>query len=130
MNTIVTEPCCSEDEVVRLVHAFYARVRRDPELGPIFERHVADWDAHLRHLVDFWSAMLRGTRRFSGAPMARHLALPGLSADLFRRWLAIFGETTAGLGNPAMKAQADARAAQIANRFWQHYQLNRRAPAG
>ncbi|MEQ4573888.1 MAG: group III truncated hemoglobin, partial [Gammaproteobacteria bacterium] len=61
MNTIVTEPCCSEDEVVRLVHAFYARVRRDPELGPIFERHVADWDAHLRHLVDFWSAMLRGT---------------------------------------------------------------------
>lgn len=125
MNTTTADTCCSEDEVVRLVHAFYAQVRRDPRLGPIFERHVADWDAHLGHLVDFWSALLRGTRRFSGAPMARHLALPGLDAELFRRWLEIFGQTTAQLGNPAMKAQADAHAARIAERFWHHYRLNR-----
>ncbi|MFT4248733.1 MAG: group III truncated hemoglobin [Pseudomonas sp.] len=125
-----TESCCSEEEVVRLVHTFYARVRQDPILGPIFERHVEDWDHHLAHLVDFWSTMLRGTRRFSGAPMARHLALPGLDAELFQRWLAIFGETTTQLGNPAMKAQADTRAAQIAERFWHHYRLNQRVAPG
>lgn len=70
-----------------LVHRFYARVRKDPLLGPVFARHVPDWDAHLAHLVDFWSALLRGTRRFSGAPMPKHMALPGLQPALFRRWL-------------------------------------------
>lgn len=114
--------------MVRLVHTFYARVRLDPQLGPIFQRHVADWDAHLAHLVDFWSALLRGTRRFTGAPMARHLALPGLDASLFQRWLLLFGQTTSDLGNPALKAQADMRAAQIAERFWQHYRLTLATP--
>ena len=33
---------CTEEEVMRLVHSFYARVRNDPVLGPIFESHIAD----------------------------------------------------------------------------------------
>ncbi|KAF1686147.1 preprotein translocase subunit TatC [Pseudoxanthomonas broegbernensis] len=115
--------CCSEEDVVALVHRFYARVRLDPDLGPVFERHVADWPAHLAHLVDFWSALLRGTRRFSGAPMPRHMALPGLNAALFRRWLELFAQTTAELGNPAMQSEADTRARMIAERFWQQYQV-------
>ncbi len=118
-----TAPCCSEEEVVLLVHGFYARVRHDPLLGPVFDRHVHDWDAHLAHLVDFWSAMLRGTRRFSGAPMPRHMALPGLNPALFERWLQLFARTTAESGNPAMQAEADARATLIARRFWQRYQV-------
>lgn len=114
--------CCTEDEVIRLVHGFYAQVRLDPLLGPVFERHVGNWDLHLQHLVDFWSAMLRGTRRFAGAPMARHLALPGLDARMFARWLELFAATTTLLGNPALKAVADARATQIGARFWDQYQ--------
>jgi len=117
------EACCSEDEVVALVHRFYAKVRVDPLLGPIFNRHVHDWDAHLAHLVNFWSAMLRGTRRFNGNPMPKHMALAGLNPQLFQRWLALFGETTEQLGNPALKREADARAALIAERFWQRYQV-------
>jgi len=117
------DACCSEDEVVALVHRFYAKVRVDPLLGPIFNQHVHDWDAHLAHLVDFWSAMLRGTRRFNGAPMPKHMALPGLRPTLFRRWLMLFGETTEQLGNAALKLEADARAALIAERFWQRYQV-------
>ncbi|MCD9033848.1 group III truncated hemoglobin [Luteimonas sp. Y-2-2-4F] len=116
-------PCCTEEEIVALVHRFYARVRRDPDLGPMFERHIDDWDAHLAQLVDFWSTMLLGTRRFNGAPMPRHMALPGLTPARFERWLALFGETTAELGNPALEAEADARAAQIADRFWQRYRI-------
>lgn len=115
---------CTEDEVIALVHRFYARVRQDPDLGPVFDRHVADWPAHLAHLVDFWSALLRGTRRFSGAPMPRHMALPGLTAALFERWLELFAQTTTELGNPVMKAEADTRARMIAQRFWQQYQVS------
>lgn len=79
-----TAATCGEDDIVTLVHGFYAKVREDAMLGPIFERHVNDWDAHLALLVDFRSALLRGTRRFKGSPVTRHLALPGLEASLFR----------------------------------------------
>lgn len=116
---------CSEDDVTRLVHAFYARVRQDPVLGPIFNAHVDDWDHHLAQLVDFWSSMLRRTGRFSGAPMPKHAALPGLNADLFQRWLALFRETAALQPNLAMGQQACAMAERIAQSLWLGYQMNR-----
>jgi len=118
-----SDTCCSEAEVVALVQRFYTKVRADALLGPIFNHHIHDWDAHLTHLTDFWSAMLRGTRRFSGMPMPKHMALPGLNPGLFHRWLTLFGQTTEELGNPDLKRQADARAALIAERFWQRYQV-------
>lgn len=114
----------SEDDIVALVHRFYANVREDAVLGPIFTRHVDDWDAHLALLVDFWSALLRGTRRFRGAPVTRHNALPGLDAALFERWLALFDATTTSLGHPLLKAEADAQARLIATRLWQRYREN------
>ena len=60
---------CTEEEVSRLVHGFYASVRKDAVLGPVFEEHVRDWDRHLPTMVDFWSGALRGTARFRGAPL-------------------------------------------------------------
>jgi hemoglobin len=69
---------CTEEEVVRLVHTFYSKVRNDAGLAPIFESHVVDWDRHLAKMVDFCSSALRGTARYSGTPIPRHAALPGL----------------------------------------------------
>lgn len=112
---------CTEEQVTRMVHAFYARVRADPLLGPVFATHVDDWPAHLAQLVDFWSAMLRGTRRFSGAPVQRHNALPGLDAAMFERWLALFAATTAELGNPAMQHLADEMARRVAANLQARY---------
>ena len=117
---------CSEDEIRTLVHEFYAKVRADPVLGPIFERHVDDWDKHLAMLTDFWSSTLLGTRRFTGAPMPKHAALPGLDADLFQRWLALFHETTAEQPNRAMGDRALELAHRIARSLWYGYQLSRR----
>lgn len=105
---------CSEEEIVQLVHAFYARVRADNILGPVFDRHVHDWPAHLSQLVDFWSAMLRGTRRFSGAPVQRHMALGTLDRAMFERWLALFARTTAESGNDAMQQVANGMAERVA----------------
>lgn len=118
---------CNEEEVARLVHAFYARVRQDAALGPIFEAGVDDWDAHLAKLVDFWSSILRRTGRFSGAPMPRHAALPGLTAELFTRWLALFRETAQAQPNQAMAAQACLAAERIAQSLWMGYQMQRSA---
>lgn len=116
---------CTEDEVERLVHAFYARARRDAVLGPIFDAHITDWDAHLAKLVDFWSAILRRTSRFSGAPMPKHAALPGLRAELFQRWLSLFRDVAAAQPNRAMGLQACAMAERIAQSLWLGYQAAR-----
>lgn len=114
---------CSEDEISALVHAFYAKVRRDPLLGPIFNGHVSDWDAHLVKLTDFWSSILLGTGRFSGAPMPKHAALPGLNAALFQHWLALFRETADEQPNRAMAERACEMARRIARSLWLGYQI-------
>jgi hemoglobin len=67
---------CTGDEASRLVHDFYARVRLDEQLGPISDARVHDWPAHLAQLTDFWPAVPRGTRRFRGAPVPKHMAAP------------------------------------------------------
>ena len=114
----------TEEEIAKLVHTFYAKARKDPSLGPIFEAHVIDWDAHFVQMTNFWSAQLRGTSRFRGAPMPKHIVLPELTAELFERWLQLFRQTTDELGNPSLQQQADAIASFIATRLWQGYQVN------
>jgi len=136
-----TPDLCTEEEVTRLVHGFYGAVRQDAVLGPIFEAHVRQWDRHLATMVDFWSGALRGTARFrgapmpkhaalpvqsgqGGAPMPKHAALPGLDGQLFQRWLALFRQTTATLGNDAMAERANELAARIAESLWYGYQVS------
>jgi hemoglobin len=120
-----TPDLCTEEEVTRLVHSFYGGVRQDTVLGPIFEAHISQWDRHLATMVDFWSAALRGTARFRGAPMPKHAALPGLNVQLFQRWLALFRQTTATLGNDAMAERANELADRIAESLWYGYQASR-----
>lgn len=119
---------CSEEEIFELVTRFYARVRRDATLGPIFNARVHDWDAHLAKLTDFWSSALRGTRRFRGTPMPVHAALPGLTAELFRHWLQLFDETAAGLSNAALRERVTELAHRIAQSLWYGYQLANEMP--
>jgi len=116
---------CTEAEIARLVHAFYAKVRQDDELGPIFNAHIDDWDHHLAKLTDFWSSILLRSGRYSGTPMPKHAALPDLNAELFQRWLGLFRDTAAEQPNQAMAAQACAMAERIAQSLWMGYQISR-----
>ncbi|SFN61626.1 hemoglobin [Nitrosospira briensis] len=116
---------CTEEEISRLVHTFYARARKDPSLGPIFEAHVTDWDAHFVQMINFWSMKLRGTNHFRGAPMPKHVALPGLTSELFERWIQLFRETTSEMGNPNLQFNANTLALHIGGRLWLRYQMER-----
>ncbi|HZV92047.1 MAG TPA: group III truncated hemoglobin [Caldimonas sp.] len=116
---------CTESEVADLVDSFYARVRADAELGPVFAAHVHDWSVHLPKMVDFWSSALRKTARYRGTPMPVHIALPGLSAALFGRWLTLFHETTAAQPNAALRERADLLAERVAQSLWYGYQMHR-----
>jgi hemoglobin len=120
---------CTEEEIFQLVHAFYTDVRKDELLGPVFRDHVKNWDKHLATMVDFWSSALRGTAGVRGRPMPKHAALPGLSAELFRRWLAVFRSTTEAMPNAAMRERANELALRIAQSLWYGYQLSHQARA-
>ena len=77
----------------RLVHTFYASVRKDSALGPIFDETIGNrWDEHLVTMVDFWSSIALASGRYGGKPHVAHRGL-GLSPGHFRRWLRMFEET-------------------------------------
>ena len=42
----------NEESISTLVDTFYARVRKDDLIGPVFNRVVADWPEHLAKLKD------------------------------------------------------------------------------
>ena len=120
---------CTEEEIVALVHRFYDTVRLDELLGPLFGRHVKDWDKHLPTMVDFWSSALRGTARFRGFPMSKHAGLPGLTVELFQRWLLLFRQTTDTLPNTALAEKANDLARRLAHSLWYGYQMKQNTGA-
>jgi hemoglobin len=105
----------SEDGIKLLVDGFYAKVRRDPELAPIFLRAIpGDWGAHLAKMYAFWSSVMLTTGRYKGNPVVKHLAIPSIQPALFERWLALFNETSTELFDDAVSAEFQAKAARIA----------------
>ncbi|CAN7334141.1 group III truncated hemoglobin [Phenylobacterium sp. LjRoot219] len=102
-----------EAMIRRLVPAFYAKVRQDPEIGPIFDREIDDWDEHLAKLCDFWSSVLLMTGRFKGQPMAVHARLGEITPAHFARWLQLFHQTADELCPPEAAALFRAKADQI-----------------
>jgi hemoglobin len=100
-----------------LVEAFYDAVRRDPELGPVFEQAIADeaWPEHLARLTDFWTSVMLASGAYKGNPMAAHRRLmPALTPVLFQRWLALFGQTADRLFIPPLAGEIRDKAARIA----------------
>jgi hemoglobin len=106
----------SEEAVAAVVDRFYAEVRRDRALGPVFAAAIADdeWPAHLAVIRDFWSSVLFKTGRYKGNPFTVHLTVEGISPALFERWLALFGETCREVLAEAPAAELHGRAVAIA----------------
>ena len=99
--------------IERLVHTFYAKVRRDELLGPIFDARVEDWDKHLARMCLFWSSVALGSGAYQGSPMRVHAPLP-VDAAHFDRWLALFEETANEVCPPAAAEHFVVRAKRIA----------------
>jgi hemoglobin len=106
----------TEAQISDLVDRFYAKVRLDHDIGPIFNAIVGDWPHHLATLKDFWSTVLLTTGRYKGDPMMTHLQLP-LDPDHFERWLALFAETANETLPPDLAASVIAKSQRIAQNF-------------
>lgn len=84
-------------DIIRLVDAFYERIRGDEKLGPIFNEvaHV-NWEAHLPKMYDFWDTVLFRAGTFRGNPLAAHarlVSVADMSKASFDHWLELFTAT-------------------------------------
>lgn len=104
----------TEADIARLVDTFYARVRTDPELGPVFERAISDWAPHLSTMRDFWSSVMLTSGRYKGNPVAVHHRVDGIALHLFDRWLALFDATCRELFDDRLADAFRGKAARIA----------------
>jgi len=104
----------SREEVKHLVNSFYAKVKEDALLAPVFA-HV-DWPHHLPIMYNFWSSVLLGDMSYNGSPLSKHMALP-ITRDHFDRWLKLFLETVQTEFRGPVADEAANRAKTIANLF-------------
>lgn len=105
----------SEEMVKTLVHAFYAKIREDVFLGPIFLRVIGDnWTSHLAKMCDFWSSVMLMSGRYKGNPMVAHIRLKMVRPEHFERWLGLFQETAQEVCPPDIAALFCTRAETIA----------------
>ena len=111
----MTQPALTEDDLKRVVDAFYARVRTDALLGPIFNGAIHDWPGHLETLQAFWSSVMLTSGRYKGQPMVAHARhATQLTPATFERWLALWRETTEALLPAQAAAALQDKAARIA----------------
>jgi hemoglobin len=98
------------------VHAFYDKVRKDPAIGPIFNRVILAeaWPTHLAKMCDFWSSVLLMSGRFKGNPMAAHARIADIRETHFARWLHLFRQTVEAVCPPEAAALFVARSEMIA----------------
>lgn len=99
-----------------LVDEFYGRVRRDPALGPVFDRAIAAeaWPAHLEKMYAFWSSVMLTSGRYKGNPVSVHRRVHGIVPPLFSNWLDVFEATARDLFVPAIADRFTQAARRIA----------------
>ncbi len=119
------------EAISRLVQAFYAKVRQDEMLGPIFNSHIPDekWPQHLEKLTDFWETNLYGKALFKGNPGEKHVAMDrnlNYTTDQkhFGKWLQLWFETIDECLDEALGRKAKEAARRMAHAqfmvIWNH----------
>jgi len=101
-----------------LVHRFYACVRDDALLGPVFNAAIGDhWPEHLATLTNFWTSVLLASGRYKGNPMMAHLAIPQMDHQHFSRWIELWRQTTTEIFGAEISAALVTKASSMGERL-------------
>ena len=104
-----------EEPLRILVETFYAKVRQDPLIGPVFNTAIDDWPEHLDKLQAFWSSVMLTSGRYKGRPLPEHVKHAGsIRRESFERWLALWREATEEVLPPSAAEAMQEKAARIA----------------
>jgi hemoglobin len=85
-------------DINKLVLSFYAKIRKNDEIGFFFNNSIKDWDTHLEKLTDFWESNLFFTGSFRGNPAVAHVKVDkennhSISQYHFGIWLNLWFQT-------------------------------------
>ena len=88
----------NRSDISLLVRTFYSKIRIHPELGPIFEQVITDWEEHFELLTDFWETQLFLKRKYHGNPVTAHQEVDKkvnhtVTSEHFGLWLNLWFET-------------------------------------
>jgi hemoglobin len=72
--------------ILNLLRHFYADVRQDPLIGPVFNAQIKDWKEHLDIIASFWETLIGGPRTYARPMPVKHVPLH-LREEHFERWL-------------------------------------------
>lgn len=100
------------------IDSFYAKVRHDDVIGPVFLAALHDWESHKRTMVDFWSRAVLGTERYKGMPLPPHVRLR-LGQPHFDSWLKLWKEACEET-MPEPLADHVGRISTNMSRHWSH----------
>ncbi|PCH73990.1 MAG: globin family protein [Rhodobacteraceae bacterium] len=84
-------------EIDMVVKRFYARVRENPVIGPVFLESLTAsrdvWDPHEAKIADFWANAILFERSYDGNPMMVHSGISAIKPEMFDVWLDLFADT-------------------------------------
>lgn len=111
----------SREDISRLVHTFYAYIRKHHLLGDIFNSHISEeeWPPHLEKLTDFWETILFGIPKFKGNPTMKHLIVDrnlnyGITQNHFNEWVALWHSTIDSMFEGKVATRAKEASEQMA----------------
>lgn len=122
MNAPVRPAVLDRDGITRLVHGFYADVRADALLAPVFDDAIgAHWDLHLARMVEFWSTVMLASKSFQGNVFGKHMALEGVTPAHFTRWTGLWQRHTEALFSAEVAREFQGVAWNIARNLFHGY---------
>lgn len=95
VQKLVAASGVTKQRIRAVTSAFYAHVRRDETLGPIFDEVVAetDWPAHIEKVSRFWDLAFRLDNDYAARGfMSAHMKHMHIREEHTHRWLQLFDE--------------------------------------
>jgi hemoglobin len=105
------------EDIKLLVDSFYAKVRADALLAPVFNERIGDrWPQHMEKMYKFWQTVLLKEHTYYGSPFTPHAMLQVDHAH-FEKWLDLFFGTIDELFSGEKAEEAKFRAEKMAEMF-------------
>jgi hemoglobin len=80
----------------------------------VFNDAICDWPEDLQKLQAFWSSVMLTSGRYKGRPLPAHVKhAERIDAAAFRRWIALWRQTTDEMFAPSVAATLQEKAVRI-----------------
>lgn len=121
----------TREDVSKLVHQFYTKVRKNEEIGYFFNETIQDWDEHLEKLTDFWETNLLFKRNYKGNPKLVHQQVDqdfdqSIEQKHFGVWLNLWFETVDDYFEGDLADRAKNNARNMASHIFMQIYMNRK----